>query len=226
MSRSVATSKRHSVRPTAGRSTRSRSRVASAVPCAGRRRINHDGRRRALTTPPQLHCSRPPFVDLQVGGRGGVHEQLQNGGHAHRLRPSRLRALRLRPMLHRVGGGAARGLAAGATSRSCCRARGRSSAPLRALAVAHVIEPLFILRRRGLCRLIATAPLRLRARALARAPPHAQCRSRLCEHRRGARLSASPRASSRRKTLVHVHEIPDGAKLAVFRRLLPGPARR
>src|SRR5262245_38141413 len=34
-------------------------------------------------------------------------------------------------------------------------------APLRALASRITIEPLFILRRRGLARLLATAPLRL-----------------------------------------------------------------
>jgi len=96
---------------------------------------------------------------------------------------------------------------------------GPIAAPLRALASRVSIEPLFILRRRGLLKLIASAPLRLPL-ALARA----------MRRMRGADLVyintmmvADYLLASRffaAKTIVHVHEIPDGAKLALFRRLL------
>ena len=96
---------------------------------------------------------------------------------------------------------------------------GPIGAPLRALASRVSIEPLFILRRRGLLKLIASAPLRLPL-ALARA----------MRRMRGADLVyintmmvADYLLASRffaAKTIVHVHEIPDGAKLALFRRLL------
>jgi hypothetical protein len=45
---------------------------------------------------------------------------------------------------------------------------GPIAAPLRALASRVSIEPLFILRRRGLLKLIASAPFRLRSRSRAR----------------------------------------------------------
>lgn len=90
--------------------------------------------------------------------------------------------------------------------------------PLRALA--HVtIEPLFILRRRGLVKLLATAPLLLplalwRAIARMRGADLIYVNTMMVvDHLIAARFFAT-------KTLVHVHEIPDGAKLSVFRRLL------
>jgi len=90
--------------------------------------------------------------------------------------------------------------------------------PLRALARV-TIAPLFILRRRGLGKLIATAPLRLPL-ALMRAIRRMRGADlvyvntmMVVDYLVAARLFA-------RKTVVHVHEIPDGAKLSVFRRLL------
>ena len=91
--------------------------------------------------------------------------------------------------------------------------------PLRASATRIVIEPLFILRRRGLAKLIATAPFRI-VPALWRA----------LRRMRSADLvyvntvvvldyMLAARAFSR-KTLLHVHEIPDGLKLQLFRHLL------
>ena len=91
--------------------------------------------------------------------------------------------------------------------------------PLRASATRIVIEPLFILRRRGLAKLIATGPFRI-GLALWRA----------VRRMRSADLvyvntvvvldyMLAARAFSR-KTLLHVHEIPDGLKLQLFRHLL------
>jgi len=91
--------------------------------------------------------------------------------------------------------------------------------PLEKLATRVTIEPLFILRRRGFAKLMALSLLRLPA-ALWRA----------ARHMRGAQLvlvntvvvldyMLLARFFSR-KTLVHVHEIPDGAKLKLFRALL------
>jgi len=91
--------------------------------------------------------------------------------------------------------------------------------PLEKLATRVAIEPLFILRRCGFAKLLALSPLRLPA-ALWRA----------ARRMRGAQLvlvntvvvldyMLLARFFSR-KTLVHVHEIPDGAKLKLFRALL------
>jgi glycosyltransferase involved in cell wall biosynthesis len=92
-------------------------------------------------------------------------------------------------------------------------------APLRALATRITIEPLFILRRRGFVRLVATAPFRL-AGALRRAVRRMRAADlvyvntvMVVDYLIAARFFAA-------KTLVHVHEIPDGAKLALFRALL------
>jgi glycosyltransferase involved in cell wall biosynthesis len=96
---------------------------------------------------------------------------------------------------------------------------GPIAAPLRALASRVNIEPLFILRRRGLLKLIASAPLRLPL-ALARAMRRMRGADlvyintvMVADYLLAARFFAA-------KTIVHVHEIPDGAKLALFRRLL------
>ena len=96
---------------------------------------------------------------------------------------------------------------------------GPIAAPLRALASRVSIEPLFILRRRGLTKLIASAPLRLPL-ALARAMRRMRGADlvyintkMVADYLLAARVFAA-------KTIVHVHEIPDGAKLALFRRLL------
>ncbi len=90
---------------------------------------------------------------------------------------------------------------------------------LRASATRIVIEPLFILRRRGLARLIATAPFRI-VPALWRAVYRVRAADLVyvntvvvLDHLLAARFFS-------RKTLVHVHEIPDGLKLQAFRRLL------
>lgn len=96
---------------------------------------------------------------------------------------------------------------------------GPIAAPLRALASRVSIEPLFILRRRGLLRLLATTPLRLplalwRAMRRMRGADLVYVNTvMVLDHLIAARFFA-------RKTLVHVHEIPDGVKLAMFRRLL------
>lgn len=91
--------------------------------------------------------------------------------------------------------------------------------PLRAVATRVIIEPVFILRRSELLMLIATAPFRLMPaiwRALRR------MRSAdlvyvntvvVLDYLLAARFFSA-------KTLVHVHEIPDGAKLSLFRKLL------
>ncbi len=96
---------------------------------------------------------------------------------------------------------------------------GPITAPLRAIATRIVIEPLFILRRRGLAKLIATAPLCLPL-ALWRAVRRMRGADlvyvntvMVIDYLAAARFFAA-------KTLVHVHEIPDGIKLAAFRRLL------
>jgi glycosyltransferase involved in cell wall biosynthesis len=96
---------------------------------------------------------------------------------------------------------------------------GPITAPLRALASRVSIEPLFILRRRGLLRLLATAPLRLplalwRAMRCARNADLVYISTMMvADYLLAARFFAA-------KAIVHVHEIPDGVKLAVFRRLL------
>jgi glycosyltransferase involved in cell wall biosynthesis len=96
---------------------------------------------------------------------------------------------------------------------------GPIAAPLRALASRVSIEPLFILRRRGLLKLIASAPFRLPV-ALARAIRRMRGADlvyintmMVADYLLAARFFAA-------KTIAHVHEIPDGFKLAVFRRLL------
>lgn len=92
-------------------------------------------------------------------------------------------------------------------------------APLRAHATRIVIEPLFILRRRGLAKLMLTAPLHILP-ALWRAARRMRTANLVyvntvvvLDYLLAARFFS-------RKTLVHVHEIPDGVKLGVFRRLL------
>ena len=96
---------------------------------------------------------------------------------------------------------------------------GPIAAPLLALASRVSIEPLFILRRRGLPKLIASAPFRLPI-ALARAIRRMRGADlvyintmMVADYLLAARFFAA-------KTIAHVHEIPDGLKLAVFRRLL------
>jgi glycosyltransferase involved in cell wall biosynthesis len=90
---------------------------------------------------------------------------------------------------------------------------------LQKLATRVTIEPLFILRRRGFAKLLALSPLRLPA-ALWRAARRMR-RAQLVlvntvvvlDYMLLARFFSL-------KTLVHVHEIPDGAKLRLFRALL------
>ena len=98
-------------------------------------------------------------------------------------------------------------------------------APLRAFATRIVIEPLFVLRRRGFASLLATAPLRFPL-ALWRAVRRMRGADlvyvntvMVVDYLVAARFFAA-------KTLVHVHEIPDGAKLALFRALLHVDQRR
>jgi glycosyltransferase involved in cell wall biosynthesis len=96
---------------------------------------------------------------------------------------------------------------------------GPIATPLRALATRVSIEPLFILRRRGLLKLIASTPLRLplalwRAMRRMRDADLVYVNTMMVvDYLVAARFFAA-------KTIVHVHEIPDGFKLAVFRRLL------
>ncbi|MEA2880316.1 MAG: hypothetical protein QOF14_5512 [Hyphomicrobiales bacterium] len=91
--------------------------------------------------------------------------------------------------------------------------------PLQAYPTRIVIEPLFILRRRGLAKLIVTAPFWI-VPALWRAARRMRSADLVyvntvvvLDYLLAARLFS-------KKTLVHVHEIPDGLKLRVFRRLL------
>ena len=96
---------------------------------------------------------------------------------------------------------------------------GPIAAPLRALASRVIIEPLFILRRRGLPKLLATAPLRLpfalwRAVRRMRGADLVYLNTMMVvDYLLAARFFAA-------KTIVHVHEIPDGIELKVFGRLL------
>ena len=91
--------------------------------------------------------------------------------------------------------------------------------PLRASATRIVIEPLFILRRRALGRLILTAPFRImpafwRAARRMRAADLVYVNTVVVlDYLLATRLFSS-------KALVHIHEIPDGLKLLMFRRLL------
>lgn len=91
--------------------------------------------------------------------------------------------------------------------------------PLRAYATRIVIEPLLILRRRGLGRMIVTAPLRI-VPALWRAVRRMRAADLVYVNTVVVLdyLFVAHWFSS--KTLVHVHEIPDGLKLQAFRRLL------
>lgn len=91
--------------------------------------------------------------------------------------------------------------------------------PLRALADRVSIEPLFILRRRGLLTLLATAPLRLPL-ALWRAVRRMRAADLVYVNTMMVVDYLVAARFFRAKTLVHIHEIPDGVKLAVFRRLL------
>jgi len=91
--------------------------------------------------------------------------------------------------------------------------------PLRASATRIVVEPLFILRRRGLGRLILSAPFRIMP-ALWRAARRMRAAELVyvntivvLDYLLAARLF-------RKKSLVHVHEIPEGLKLGAFRWLL------
>lgn len=92
-------------------------------------------------------------------------------------------------------------------------------APLRAAATRVIIEPVFILRRSELLMLIATAPFRLvpaiwRALRRMRSADLVYVNTVVVlDYLLVARFFSA-------KTLVHVHEIPDGAKLALFRKLL------
>ena len=91
--------------------------------------------------------------------------------------------------------------------------------PLRASATRIVVEPLFILRRRGLGRLVLTAPFRIlpalwRAARRMRAADLVYVNTVVVlDYLLAARFFS-------RKTLVHVHEIPEGLKLKGFRWLL------
>src|ERR1051325_260013 len=91
--------------------------------------------------------------------------------------------------------------------------------PLQVAATRIIIEPLFILRRRGLARLIVKAPF-LILPALWRAGRRMRTAELVyvntvvvLDYLLAARLFS-------RKTLVHVHEIPEGMKLGAFRWLL------
>jgi glycosyltransferase involved in cell wall biosynthesis len=96
---------------------------------------------------------------------------------------------------------------------------GSIAKPLRAVATRVVVEPLFILRRSELLMLIATAPFRLvpaiwRALARMRNADLVYVNTVVVfDYLLAARFFSA-------KTLVHVHEIPDGAKLSLFRKLL------
>jgi glycosyltransferase involved in cell wall biosynthesis len=91
--------------------------------------------------------------------------------------------------------------------------------PLQKVATRVTIEPLFILRRRGFAKLMATSPIRL-PRALWRAARRMR-RAQLVLVNTVVVLDYLLLARFfSRKTVVHVHEIPDGAKLKLFRALL------
>ena len=92
-------------------------------------------------------------------------------------------------------------------------------APLRAIATRVVIGPVFVLRRRGFPKLVATAPFRLLP-ALWRAARRMRAADLIyvntvvvLDYLLIARIFSA-------RTLVHVHEIPDGLKLKFFRVLL------
>ena len=96
---------------------------------------------------------------------------------------------------------------------------GPIEAPLRSLATRITTEPLFVLRRRGFLTTLRDRTVRLPA-ALRRAVRRMRDADLVyvntvvvLDHLLAARFFAA-------KTLVHVHEIPDGLKLKAFRRLL------
>jgi glycosyltransferase involved in cell wall biosynthesis len=92
-------------------------------------------------------------------------------------------------------------------------------APLTQLATRVTIEPLLVIRRRGLLKWLATLPLALgpalwrAARRMQRADIVLVNTVVVLDYLLLARFFSS-------KTVVHVHEIPDGIKLRVFRALL------
>lgn len=96
---------------------------------------------------------------------------------------------------------------------------GSIAAPLRAIATRVVIEPVFVLRRSELLTLIATVPFRLipaiwRALRRMRGANLVYVNTVVVlDYLLAARFFPA-------KTLVHVHEIPDGVKLKVFRAIL------
>ncbi|TMJ02051.1 MAG: glycosyltransferase family 4 protein [Alphaproteobacteria bacterium] len=92
-------------------------------------------------------------------------------------------------------------------------------APLRASATRIAIEPLLILRRRGLAKLIAAAPLRI-VPALWRAVRRMRSADLVYVNTVVVLDYLLAARAFSRKTLVHVHEIPDGRKLQLFRQLL------
>jgi glycosyltransferase involved in cell wall biosynthesis len=92
-------------------------------------------------------------------------------------------------------------------------------APLRAFATRIVIEPLFILRRRGLAGLIATTPFRI-VPALWRAARRMRAADLVYVNTVVVLDYLIVARFFHAKTFVHIHEIPDGLKLNVFRRLL------
>ena len=92
-------------------------------------------------------------------------------------------------------------------------------APLRASATRIELEPLFVLRRRGLAKLIVTAPFRI-IPALWRAKRRMGAADLVYVNTVVVLDYLLAACFFSRKLLVHVHEIPDGLKLHAFRRLL------
>src|SRR5215213_5870275 len=92
-------------------------------------------------------------------------------------------------------------------------------APLQGSASRIVIEPLFILRRRELAKLIVTTPFRI-IPALWRAARRMRMADLIYVNTMVVLDYLVMARFFSRKTLVHVHEIPEGWKLQTFRRLL------
>src|ERR1043165_3610198 len=196
------------------------SRHESQAPCLHGCIVNGQ-RAAALTTPSQRRCLACLFVDLRSGGAGQT---------AVFSRVRQVQAMRI-VCVHQgyeLYGSDRCFIDSVATLRDAYPQAdievvlprdGPIVAPLLAFTTRIVIEPLFVLRRRGLAKLIAAAPLRFplalwRAMRRMRGADLVYVNTvMVLDYLLAARVFAA-------KALVHVHEIPDGAKLRFFRAAL------
>ena len=207
--------KRHSLRPAAGRSACTRLRVASRVPA----RVNYRCSASPLTTARHLHCSlrlRGPSTAVQMGGPSGIEKRRPCGSFAF------IKAMSCTARIDASSIPSPRCARRGRTptSRSCCRATAPSWRRCARSQRASSSSRCSSCAAADCAKLLATAPLRLplalwRAMRRMRGADLVYVNTVVVlDYLIAARFFAA-------KTLVHVHEIPDGAKLKVFR----APAR-